>query len=421
MATSVNGRSVGGGRTRLGPAALVTTSQLSMAGGGYLVLVLAARPLDDAAALAALTAFYLLLNTVGRGLCSATELHLTRTVAAELAAGRPLGPVTRAGRRQAAALLALALLATAVTALLLRAAFGGSWLMVGLLAASLPGMAEAYRQRGMLAGERRYGRYGLSFAAEGVATVSLAVVVLVAGGAEPEVWALPLALGPTVSVLVLAVTRGAARVPWRGAQARTDASGLGWSVLILGGSQAVWNLPPVILTARPEVAPAAAAAFASLAVVLRIPVLGFPAVQALLLPALTRRPGGAGLLRRVPPGGWAALTGAAGLWLAAGALLAPTAVTWLFGLDEPLGLAVALVLAAATLVGGASILAQTNRVAAGDFRTAGLAWSAALVVVVAVGALAPASPAVAALSLLGGILVAAAALVFAVPTQRSRR
>ena len=66
---------------RGGAAAHVAGSQVALAASNYVVLAIAARHLDPAG-FAAVSAYYLLINTVGRGLFAAVELETTRAVAA---------------------------------------------------------------------------------------------------------------------------------------------------------------------------------------------------------------------------------------------------------------------------------------------------------------------------------------------------
>lgn len=110
----------------------------------------------DAAGFTAITSSHLLLNVVGRGLCSASELELTRSVAH---AGREqveAGGVCRARIRHTAVMVGLATVAVLAAAPLLDRVFGGDPVLVALLALSLPGMAASHVLRGPLAGTRRY-------------------------------------------------------------------------------------------------------------------------------------------------------------------------------------------------------------------------------------------------------------------------
>ncbi|MEO6880700.1 MAG: hypothetical protein ABI181_07085 [Mycobacteriaceae bacterium] len=401
-------------------AARITASQLSLAAASYAVLAVAGNALD-ARAFAAVTSFYLLLNTAGRGICSAVELHLTRAVAADVATGRPASAALRASRVQVLLLVVLAVALTLGSEPLLRTVFAGDSTLTVLLAAAVPGLAVAYAVRGRLAGERRYSPYAASFVVEALTTVVVGVVLLVVGAHDPRWWALAFITGPTVAAVVLVVTVRDARsaapgdaAPRARPSAASGGSLLAWSVLVLGGSQAVWNLSPVILTGRLSDAPGLAAAFASLALVLRVPVLVFPAAQAVLLPVLTAGSTGAsgglrlhGALRNVlrTPWPWAA-AGALGAWLLAAVFLAPPLVSIVFGSERLTGILGPLLLASATVIGGVATLAQTALVARGAYRAAGVGWAVAAGVLVVVSRTATASVTVAAAALAVAVLVA---------------
>lgn len=420
-------------RGRAASAAGVTASQLSLAAASYVVLAVAGNALD-ARAFTAVTSFYLLLNTAGRGICSALELHLTRAVAADLAAGRPAAGALRASRVQVITLVVATVALTLGAQPLLRGVFADDSTLTVLLAAAVPGLAVAYAVRGRLAGERRYFPYAVSFAVEALTTVAVGVVLLVVGAHDPRWWALAFITGPAAAAVVLVLSTRQAR-PAAAARARparlSAASGgtlLAWSVLVLGGSQAVWNLSPVILTDRLSDAPGLAAAFTSLALVLRVPVLVFPAAQAMLLPVLTAsssgRSGPLGLRRAVrhalrTPWPWVAL-GVLGLWLLAAVFLAPPLVSVVFGSERLTGALAPLLLAAATVIGGVATLAQTALVARGSYRAAGLGWVLAAGVLVVVSVVATASVTAASAALALAVVVALGAFTLALRSSVSR-
>lgn len=372
-------------------------------------------------AFAAATSFYLLLNTVGRGLCAAIELHLTRAVAHDLARGRGLRAARRVGARQTAVLLAVAVAVVAVGSPVITRVFAHDLLLTVLLALSMPGMAYAYLQRGLLAGARRYDRYALSFAVEALTTLLFGVVLLGLRAHGTHWWVLAFVLGPTVSVVTLWVVNK--RRPPAGATesrdtAATGASDLVWSVVVLGCAQGVWNLAPVILTWRLTAAPEIAAGFTSMALILRIPILFFPSAQALLLPVLTAS---GGAVRAHMQAAWpkliAAGIGVVVLWAVVAVGAVPVVVRVVFGQREVPSTAVALILAGASMLGGVAQLLQTALVAKGGYRRSGLAWIAALVVLVLVGTIPPSGTALAAVSL---VLAAAVAVVAFVPARGGR-
>jgi len=149
-----------------------------------------------------------------------------------------------------------------------------------------------------------------------------------------------------------------------------------------------------------------------MALILRIPIIFFPSAQALLLPVLTA---GAGAVRAHMQASWpkwvAAGAGVVVLWAV---VAAPVVVRVVFGQSEVPSTAVALVLAGACVRGGIAQLLQTALVAKGGYRRSGLAWIAALVVLVLVGPIPPSGTVLAAVSL--AVAAAVAVLAF-VPTR----
>lgn len=396
----------------------VSGSQLAVAGSGYLTLVLCGRTLNSAG-FAAITSFYLLLNVAGRGLCSASEMELTRAVAH---AGNQLprvGGVCRLGSRHAAAMVGLAVVMVIAASPLLDRAFGHDPVLVAMLALSLPGMAASYLLRGPLAGTRRYHNYSATFAIEAAVVLLFGISLAVLGITEVRWWALGLALGPLVGTVAVSVPlrHAARRVLSVVGPADSRASELVAAVVILASTQAVWNLPPVLLTARTTDTPALAAGFAAVSLVLRIPVLLFPAVQALALPVLagSTRQGG---IPRVRMRMLAALAVVAACWLAGATVFTPLAVHLTFGaLTVPAAGALS-VLAAAAVIGAGAQLAQTALVAHRRQVAAAAVWAVAVVVLLVVAYLAPATSLAAALGL---VFTVSAALAGSMLVLRSNR
>ena len=273
---------------RGGAAAHVAGSQVALAASNYVLLAIAARHLDPAG-FAAVSAYYLLINTVGRGLFAAVELETTRAVAAGAHGMRD-------ALRHTGVLLVGALVLLGLAAPLLT---GGAATVV-LLAVGAVTMAASYLIRGPLAGKQRYGRYAATFWIEAAAGLVGAVVLTVVDERATAVWIAVLAVAPAIAPLLL----------WRrGDHSQGDTGGAPvrpvlWSAALLLASQGVWNLAPVLATARLADAATLAAGFTTVAVVVRAPVLLFPTIQAMLLPRLaggarTPRPfGGRGGRRR---------------------------------------------------------------------------------------------------------------------------
>lgn len=397
---------------RGGTAVQVAGSQIGLAASNYVVLAIASRHLD-AAGFAALTSYYLLINTVGRGLFAAVELESTRAVAAARTAGRDDGPARRAALADTGLLLAGALVLLGVSSPLLLTVVGSGPATVGLLVVGAFSMAASYLLRGPLAGTGRYGRYAATFWLEaGVGLAGAGALVLLDDTSTPA-WIAVYALAPLVAAAVLVLplstlrsVRGSGGPPDPG-RSRTAVL---WSATLLLAGQGLWNLAPVLVTARLVGEPEAAAGFVTAAVLLRAPVLVFPAVQALLLPALTTMTGTgdhAAVRRTTRRLGLAIVAGGV-VWVAAAVLLVPTAARLVFATTTVPPDWVLVVLALSTVAGAAAQIGQTHLVAVGRAASAASGWVVGLVALLAVGLLAaPALPAAA----VGQLIGAAAVLV----------
>jgi O-antigen/teichoic acid export membrane protein len=394
----------------------VSASQVGVAGTSYLALALGGRTLD-AASFAAFSAFYLAINVLGRGLLSATELELTRAVAAAGDDRAAVSAATRGGVRHTLVLTGLAVLGVLAASPVLLRAVDGDVVVLVVLAAAMPGMAASYVLRGPLAGSLRYGAYARTFFVEAGVILLGAAACAVSGTTDVRLWVLGMALGPVAGTLsVLVPQRAAARALLRGSTVRHGrAVDLAASVALLGCAQAVWNVPPVLLTAS-SADVAVAAGFAAVAIVLRAPVMLFPGLQAMLLPAMAARPGA---LPRPPARVLALVAGLVVVWVVGAVVLTPVVVDIAFGGLPVPGVGVLAALAVATVLGGAAQGTQTALVARRRQVPAAAVWVVAITVLVAVVALGPATPGWATAGLLVG--VALAVVGFAVLLLRPTR
>ena len=173
----------------------------------------------------------------------------------------------------------------------------------------------------------------------------------------------------------------------RGAAGGATPVGPAWSAALLLASQGVWNLAPVLVTARLTDAATLAAGFTTVAVVVRAPVLLFPTIQAMLLPRLA----GGG---RTPRLLVAAVVGAGVVWVALATVAVPFVATLVFATTAPPAPWIVALLALSIALGTVAQVAQVQLVAARRTHAAALAWLAGLVALLGVGlAAAPPVPA----------------------------
>lgn len=373
-------------------AAQVGGSQIALAASNYLVLAFAARHLD-ATGFAALSSYYLLINTVGRGMFAAIELETTRTVAAALALGGDGRSALRQAGRHTLLLLLAAFMLLGVATPLLSEVVGSSPATLGLLAVGAVGMAMSYLLRGPLAGSRRYMPYAASFWVEATAGLVVAGVLMGFGVEQPLVWMAVLAFAPVLAALAVApAALRSATVQVRPMDAAGTAPAgtrrdLFYSATLLLAGQGVWNLAPVLVTYRLAGDPNVAAGFVAVAVLLRAPVLLFPAVQALLLPALTTMvsTGDTPSLRQATRRLAVLITGGGLVWVILSVTLVPWIARTVFATTVTPPTWILAALAVSTVLGAATQIAQTHLLAAARQRVVALAWLVALMIFIVVG------------------------------------
>ncbi len=213
---------------------------------------------------------------------------------------------------------------------------------------------------------------------------------------SPHAWAALLAISPFAGVLVAAVAAGRrfadALLLRRAGPATvsgTTLSALLWASLLFLASQGVWNLAPVVATGRSTGMLDAAAGYAATFVLLRAPVMVFPAIQALVLPRLVRTPADARPHTTAVPRARLTVGGVvlAVVWIGAATALVPLVVDWLFTTGEVPPRVMIAVLSVAILLGTVAQFTQAALVAAGRTSAVALVWLASLIVLLGVAAL----------------------------------
>jgi O-antigen/teichoic acid export membrane protein len=259
-----------------------------LAGTSYVTLVLAGRLLGPAA-FAGISVLYVLISSFTTGLFLPVEQEIARRRGHERGSAT-FDPslVRRAVVVSLLAALAICLLAVAARPVSLRL-LGGSWDLLGALCVALPGYACCFISRGVFAGSRELGRYGLQLAVEGTFRLAgiLGLVVIGAHSVAAVGWLFGAA--PWVALAASLVGRTAYRP---GTTVSTVVGGplvsaLGFLLISSLAAQLLVNAGPVIiqLLATPAERARAGAFFAAL-VVVRIPVFLFTAVQPSFLPAM---------------------------------------------------------------------------------------------------------------------------------------
>jgi O-antigen/teichoic acid export membrane protein len=273
-------------RRRAGGVAPVGAGLLLLGASSYVVLGIAGHALE-AAEYTAFASLYLVIAIAGPGMFAAVEQETNRDLSARTAAGAGTRPVLTGGAVVAAGLaVAVGGLLLVFAPVLVPAVLGGYWELLAAAVVAVFGSAAIYLQRGLFAGQRRYGWYAMTLAAEGLGRILPVLALAAAGAAGAGAFGLAFALGTGVAALLCwpGVRPGAPGPP---VDLRSAFAGAGMLAAASGLTYLVANLAPLVLTARLPEAPAIAASFVSLFVLARAPIFLFAPLQAFLLPSLT--------------------------------------------------------------------------------------------------------------------------------------
>ncbi|MBW8484630.1 lipopolysaccharide biosynthesis protein [Actinomadura parmotrematis] len=346
-------------------------------------LVLSARAVGPRE-FASLSTLWTLVYTFGIGAFLPFEQEAGRALAHRGQLGQGGAPVLARTAAGAAAVLAVLLAAGALLApALVGRLFDGRWAPLLALGAALAAMSAQYVTRGAFSGTGRFGWYSAQLGLEGGVRIAGCLALFAAGvhTAAPYAWLL--AAAPLLSVLATAPGTRAALRPGPAAAWSEISVNLGWLLLAAVCAQGVANAAMVAVRLL-DPGSDAAGRFLAAFVVARVPLFLFQAVQAVLLPGLSRalaagdRPAFGRELRRV-----LAATGAVGAAGVLGAALAgPQVLHLAFGAGFHLGRLDIVVLAGATALYMIAQVFQSGLVALGRHAGNGLGWAGALLVFV---------------------------------------
>ncbi len=240
---------------------------------------------------AALTALWVFVFVLAPGFFLPLEQEVGRAVADRRSRGIGGGPVTKRAMATGAALtgaLSLITLAVALSTPIVHDKFEGNTGLAACLILGLVTYCTQHLTRGTLAGNGRFGPYGMILGAEGVIRL-LPCAVLAAGGVtNPFYYGLCLAIPPILAALV--ALRGQRGLLAPGPTAPWSELSTNIGFLLFGSlfAQALSYAPflGVQLLSHTQVERARAADFIVGLFLARIPILLFQAVQAALLPKL---------------------------------------------------------------------------------------------------------------------------------------
>jgi O-antigen/teichoic acid export membrane protein len=218
------------------------------------------------------------------------EQEIGRALSHRRAVGEGGRPVVRKVAQLGAVLVTVVLLAIlAVSPLLAANYFDGDWVMVAALMMAFAAYAPAIIARGVCSGMGRFNAYALVMGSDGVVRIALCITLAVIGIKTAGAYGFAVALAPLVGFSI---------VWWRGSL-RTDhgpeapwtevTPNLGWLLLGSVFAAMLLNAGPIATTilADPD-QKTEVTAFAYGVLMARIPLFLFQAVQAALLPRLSR-------------------------------------------------------------------------------------------------------------------------------------
>lgn len=257
----------------------------------YGFLVITGRVLGPAR-LAPLSALWAIVFTAGPGVFLPLEQEVSRLVSVRSAQGIGARPVVRRiGAIGAVSAGILVVIGVATAPLTVGMLFAGeALLLLGLLLAVV-GFAGEHLLRGVLSGIGRFGRYGSVLAVEGLVRLVVCGVLAVVGVGVAGPYGVVLGAAPIGSWIV-GFRRGGWLEPGPPVGWSEVSGALGW---LLAGSVLSQGLANAALLAAPLLAEAGeqavVGAFLASFVVARVPLFVFSAVQAALLPHLSRLAG----------------------------------------------------------------------------------------------------------------------------------
>lgn len=257
----------------------------------YGFLVITGRVLGPAR-LAPLSSLWAIVFTAGPGVFLPLEQEVSRLVSARSAQGIGARPVVRRiGAIGAVSAGILVVVGVATAPLTVDSLFAGETLLLLGLLLAVVGFAGEHLLRGVLSGVGRFGRYGSVLAAEGLVRILACGALAVIGVGVAGPYGVVLGAAP-IGAWVVGIRRGGWLRPGPAVGWSEVSGALGWllaaSVLSQGLANAALLAAPLLAEAGEQ---ALVGAFLASFVVARVPLFVFSAVQAALLPHLSRLAG----------------------------------------------------------------------------------------------------------------------------------
>lgn len=218
------------------------------------------------------------------------EQELGRALAHRRAIGQGTRPVVRKIVMLGAGLTALVVLVIAAASQLLAdSLFDGNMFMVLALVLAFSAYAPAHLARGICSGSGRFREYGIILASDGVVRIVLCIALAVVGVTAAGAYGLAVAVSPLFAVGYVYIRGGLHTDDGPPASWIEVTPNLGWLLLGSVFAASLLNAGPIAASLLADDDQAALVTQFSYGVLLaRIPLFLFQAVQAALLPRLSR-------------------------------------------------------------------------------------------------------------------------------------
>jgi O-antigen/teichoic acid export membrane protein len=218
------------------------------------------------------------------------EQELGRALSHRRAIGEGGRPVVDKIVRLSAILLALVVITIlAFSPLITSHYFDGDWVMLAALVVAFVAYAPAHLARGICSGSGRFREYAIVMGSDGVVRIVLCVILALVGITAAGPYGFAVALAPMIGIGYVYSRRALVTDPGPEAPWDEVTPNLGWLLLGSVFAAALLNAGPIATTLLADESESAEVTqFAYGVLLARIPLFMFQAVQAALLPRLSR-------------------------------------------------------------------------------------------------------------------------------------
>jgi len=219
------------------------------------------------------------------------EQELGRALSHRRAIGEGGRPVVRKVVGLGGVLVALVtLVVLALSPLIATSYFDGDWFMVVALIAAFAAYAPAHMARGICSGSGRFREYAVIMGSDGIVRIVLCVVLAVVGVTAVGAYGLAIAISPLFAVGYVYQRKGLRTEAGPPAELREVTPNLGWLLIGSVCAATLLNAGPIAASLlAPDGSDELITAFSYGVLLSRIPLFLFQAVQAALLPRLSRQ------------------------------------------------------------------------------------------------------------------------------------